>query len=637
MKSNITRYFLSFFLFLICISCTDNDLDSDTNDSGVISFKVEMNSEAGTKATEPGDDLLNENKINRLDVIFFNGESIVLYPAQSDLTYNSTSKVLTIKISNTNYNLFNGTTSYKRLVFANLSLPRSALEGKTYSQIRALVAQSDFTSSPQPDFLMDFTDNTTLSFAHPVLGIANLKRAAVKIRTSIKRLDAPTGYTALKSEVQFINYLDKTSLTDGAPYNAVIGTDYKSKAYTQIGMPAELFNPKVINFLTYENDWTYDRQREPYLRVKVRWKKNSDNTEFDGYYKAPFSYLNSPNINDGLAYKLLRNTIYDIGFNISGLGSTDPENPETIASNFTLKDWTSKEILASFLQFNYMVVHELFVNLYNKNYREIGYSSSLPIEVVNISATCDEYDINGNKTTRTYVSGNPEFPSVVVDPSTMKLKVTSTIPINYVPKKITFTVRTIGVVQITQQVVINQYPPIYVTATQSTDTNAGATNGTANFPNGGSGQTNFNFFKITTVVPTDNIYKTGDPRQYNGSVMTSRTDIEGNNLRSPQFIIASQRGITYEYNYSTAQGRCQTYQELPYARGKWRIPTKAEIMLIDLIQDDSNSAVKRLLIGPKYWSALMYDYYDFTNNVFTSTNSNGTAFIRCVTDTWDIP
>lgn len=155
MKSNITRYFLSFFLFLICISCTDNDLDSDTNESGVISFKVEMNSEAGTKATEPGDDLLNENKINRLDVIFFNGESIVLYPAQSDLTYNSTSKVLTIKISNTNYNLFNGTTSYKRLVFANLSLPRSALEGKTYSQIRALVAQSDFTSSPQPDFLMD--------------------------------------------------------------------------------------------------------------------------------------------------------------------------------------------------------------------------------------------------------------------------------------------------------------------------------------------------------------------------------------------------------------------------------------------------------------------------------------------------
>ncbi|MGL5691273.1 MAG: hypothetical protein ACRDD8_10710, partial [Bacteroidales bacterium] len=371
-------------------------------------------------------------------------------------------------MSNSNYQLFNGTTSYKRVVFANLPMDRSLLEGKTYSQIRALVAQSDFTLNQQPDFIMEFTDNTTLAFAHPVLATANLKRAAVKIRTSIKRLDAPTGYTALKAEVQFTNYLDKTALTDGAPYVATIGADYKTKAYAQIGMPAEVFDPKVISFLTYENDWTYDRQREPFIRVKVRWKRNSDNTEFDGYYKAPFSYLNSPNINDGLAFKLLRNTIYDIGFNISGLGSSDPENPETIASNFTLKDWTSKEILASFLQFNYMVVHELVVSLYNKNYREIGYSSSLPVEIVNISATCDEYDINGNKTTKTYVVGNQEFPTVVADPSVMKIKVTSMIPINYVPKKITFTVRTVGVVQITQQVVINQYPPIYVTATQST-------------------------------------------------------------------------------------------------------------------------------------------------------------------------
>ncbi|MGL4780398.1 MAG: fimbrial protein, partial [Bacteroidales bacterium] len=349
MKSNVTRYFLALILFLVCVSCADTDFDGNTQESDTISFKVETNSATETRATEPGDDLLNENKIDRLDVIFFNGETNVLYPTQDQLTFNPTTKVLTIKVSNSKYQLFNGTTSYKRVVFANLPLDRTLLEGKTYSQIRALVAQSDFTLSQQPDFIMEFTDNTTLAFAHPVLATANLKRAAVKVRTSIKRLDAPTGYTALKAEVQFTNYLDKTTLTDGAPYVAVIGVDYKTKAYTQIGMPAEAFDPKVISFLTYENDWTYDRQREPFIRVKVRWKKNSDNTEFDGYYKAPFSYLNSPNINDGLAFKLLRNTIYDIGFNISGLGSSDPENPETIASNFTLKDWTSKEILASFL------------------------------------------------------------------------------------------------------------------------------------------------------------------------------------------------------------------------------------------------------------------------------------------------
>ncbi|MGL5730808.1 MAG: hypothetical protein ACRCX5_06775, partial [Bacteroidales bacterium] len=201
-------------------------------------------------------------------------------------------------------------------------------------------------------------------------------------------------------------------------------------------------------------------------------------------------------------------------------------------------------------------------------------------------------------------------------------------------KYISFTVSTIGATVINQQVVINQYPPIYVTATQSTDLNAGATNGTANNPGGAPGQTNFNFFKISTVVQTGNQYFVGDPRQFNSGVMTTRTDLQGNNLRSPQFIIASQRGITQSYSYSLSQGRCQTYQELPYARGNWRIPTMAEILLIQQIQMDTNSAIKKLLIGPAYWSAYQYAYYDFINGVFTYGSSNSSAYIRCVTDTW---
>ncbi|MGL5729590.1 MAG: fimbrial protein, partial [Bacteroidales bacterium] len=157
MKSNVTRYFLALILFLVCVSCADTDFDGNTQESDTISFKVETNSATETRATEPGDDLLNENKIDRLDVIFFNGETNVLYPTQDQLTYNPTTKVLTIKVSNSNYQLFNGTTSYKRVVFANLPMDRSLLEGKTYSQIRALVAQSDFTLSQQPDFIMEFT------------------------------------------------------------------------------------------------------------------------------------------------------------------------------------------------------------------------------------------------------------------------------------------------------------------------------------------------------------------------------------------------------------------------------------------------------------------------------------------------
>lgn len=636
MKSGI-KYILLSLLTIGFISCVvETELEGERDTGKTIHFIVQT--DAGeTKATESGDGALNENKIQTIDVLFYNGETQVFYPSNTQVSIDAVTNKVTIRIPSSSLFLFNNTTNYKMVVLANLNLTPRALNGMTYTQMRQTVSNANFTGSlhPQTNFLMDGTVNTVLSFNSPILPTVSLSRAAVKIRTSINQAQA-VGYTPVSAKVKLMNYIDKTSLTSELPYNSTIA-DFKSTIYRDLAIPG-VTNISTNPFYTFESDWSFARQKEPYLIVEMIWKNNTTLVEEPYYYKVPFNYLNSPDLSSGLSFKLLRNTIYDIGLNINGLGSKKPEEPRSIQSNFTIINWKDKTVLASFIKFDYMFVHELSVKMYNINTRSIGYTSNLPIEILNIKASCEEYDTSGNKTIRNYTSTDPQFPRITVDAINSKIDITSSIPINYVPKTITFSVRTIGSTVITQAVTIIQYPPIYVTALWSTDTKAGSTDSvTSNNPNGASGQQNFNLFKITTVVPTDDVNKVGDPRQYSGSTMTTRTDVDGNNICSPQFVIASQRGITSEYTYSVAQNRCKQYQELPYVRGKWRIPTKAEIMLFEAIQDDPNSAVKRLLIGQRYWSAYIYQYYDFVNNLFININQNSTAYIRCITDTWDLP
>lgn len=628
MKSGIQ--YLLLFLAIGLVSCV---AEADpTIESGMsVTFEVQTDVEGETKATEPGEEALNENKIQTVDVLFYNGETQVFYPDNTLTSFDAGTNKVTIHIPSSARPLFNNITSYKMVVLANLNLTPRVLDGMTYTQMRQSISNADFTGSsyPQTNFLMDGTVSTVLSFNNAVLPTVSLGRAAVKIRTSILQAQVP-GYTPVSAKVKLMNYLDKTSLTSGLPYSSSVA-DFKSTIYRDLSIPG-VTTTTTNPFYTFESDWTLSRPKEPYLIVEMIWKNNSTQVQEPYYYKVPFNYLNSPDIASGLAFKLNRNTIYDIGLNVDKLGSKKPDEPKSVQSNFTIKNWTDKTVLARFEQFDYLVVHELYVNMYNINQRSIGYTSSLPIEIVDVKASCIGYDIDGIPVDINYVSGNPEFPTFTI--SATSINITSTVPINYVPKKITFTVRTVGGL-LSQYVTVYQFPPIYVTAQAST--------GSSN-----PGHDNLNLFKITTIVPFDDIYKIGDPRQYNGSVMTSRVDVEGNNIRSPQFVIASQLGVSSNsLKYADAQQRCLNYQEsvflspsgtYTYPQGKWRIPTKAEIMLIDKIQDDPNSAIKKLMISSSFWSAFMYEYYNFSTNVFQTGSANsGGAKVQCITDTWDLP
>lgn len=116
--------------------------------------------------------------------------------------------------------------------------------------------------------------------------------------------------------------------------------------------------------------------------------------------------------------------------------------------------------------------------------------------------------------------------------------------------------------------------------------------------------------------------------------------------------------------YTTAENRCDKYFEGEYGmdgdytehfvsglskgkpiwrsrtvkkrfkyKGRWRIPTVAELAYVDKIQDQVGSAVKSLLFGQYYWTAQTGMAYNFTSN---SLSSQPGASVRCIFDTYKV-
>ncbi|MCF0174631.1 MAG: hypothetical protein HUJ95_04740 [Bacteroidales bacterium] len=138
--------------------------------------------------------------------------------------------------------------------------------------------------------------------------------------------------------------------------------------------------------------------------------------------------------------------------------------------------------------------------------------------------------------------------------------------------------------------------------------------------------------------------------------ITAQTTIEteeNNWLISPKFILASQRGANSISTYSgaanesnNAKQNCASYWEkvneiqpdgtvleVLYPSGTWRVPTRAEMMMLDVMQNLKKALVKKVLEGGCYFNAanpLGTSYYYIMMDPRTK-QSSPTA-VRCVHD-----
>lgn len=162
--------------------------------------------------------------------------------------------------------------------------------------------------------------------------------------------------------------------------------------------------------------------------------------------------------------------------------------------------------------------------------------------------------------------------------------------------------------------------------------------------------TNPNRYVVSvSSLTADAQYIIGDPRSKTVSLPTGTINTDDNghaltfyyptittndalNMISPQFMFASSYGGCPDSNMAqdVAARRCATYQEDGYPAGRWRVPTKAEIMYAT--QLSAWGIIPALFSsGMRYWSAQgLIQVND--NSVQDYSGSSG--LVRCVYDTW---
>lgn len=104
---------------------------------------------------------------------------------------------------------------------------------------------------------------------------------------------------------------------------------------------------------------------------------------------------------------------------------------------------------------------------------------------------------------------------------------------------------------------------------------------------------------------------------------------ENNQLVAPAFMIASQLGTVTNQDFDSAKKHCKEYAEKSLAEqvyDDWRLPTMAELEIIDRYQNTDGSVIDEVLSGKYYWAASGTAYE-------TKKGSDGTktkAYIRCI-------
>lgn len=359
----ISKYFAMCAIALLGLantSCMSDDIESTAacNYSVVLEYKVGGSATetraAVTRAetTEVGNEDLNENKINRLDLFVFDatGKLVKSLPLTDASVQGSP------------------TTEYKHKKLESDQLKRSEITGNTLylvanldnisgittlGELKAATINKAATFNPkakQTSFVMDAKMEETKQIVNGTIHIQfQLKRALAKIRLNVQddkgNAVAPTAYAC-----QLIHYAaDGAILAEGNSTNNALNTD--AAASSKVTAPAVTQDNKAV-FYSYANSWIdktknpyevepIDAEKQTYILLKAKYKGT------DYFYKVPvnkrlFEGNDATTIdwaNYEPLYRLDRNTIYDVTATVDREGGSDPEHPAELKVLPTVLPW----------------------------------------------------------------------------------------------------------------------------------------------------------------------------------------------------------------------------------------------------------------------------------------------------------
>lgn len=356
----ISKYFAMCAIALLGLantSCMSDDIESTAacDYSVVLEYKVggsATETRAATRAeTEVGNEILNENQINRLDLFVFKPDGSRV----KQVTFNSAD----VKGS--------PTTEYKHKELTSKELTRSDIDGNVlylvanldnWGNINNLADLQKATinqattfqyNQKQSAFVMDakmlkrevVTGKIHLKF--------QLKRALAKIRLNVQD-DKGNTVDPTKYACQLIHYAaDGAILAEGTSTNNALNTE--AAASSKVTAPAVTQDNKAV-FYSYANSWI-DKTKKPYKEEPIDVNKQTYillKAKYNGkdyFYKVPVN-KRLYEVNDAATtdwtkyeplYRLDRNTIYDVTAKVDREGGSDPEHPAELKVLPTVLPW----------------------------------------------------------------------------------------------------------------------------------------------------------------------------------------------------------------------------------------------------------------------------------------------------------
>lgn len=418
---------------LSAVGCADSvDLPGSEENLRDGYINITLRSSKLTRATEPGMDTYNENRIETAVLLFYPDDGT----AGSEETYRPTVSQVFTRIGETSSatlhvvltdpekkRLFgdDGTKTCRVNVFSNL--PPSVIENitpeTTADAIKKMTVSSPFEKPTAPEsFVMDGMGKVSLSSdGKSASGTVDLQRAASKITLSIR---VPATITTGEGEDEVVWYSQRNNMTaaisNGVKVSSVVPSNHANEDDDYYSLPTQKGTengprslvlkdgasaddvtgyPYVVEvpFYTYPNSWeeNADETHRTFLTLMVPWREGADGSYRTSYYQVPVNRETS----------ISRNVSYNVNLNLGVLGSFVPDEPfDLVECSYTAVDWSEEQIDVTISDYRYLVIDTDYYVLNNEPSISIPVYSSHPVTVTNVTATYYRYNVTaqGNET-----------------------------------------------------------------------------------------------------------------------------------------------------------------------------------------------------------------------------------------------
>lgn len=690
MKKHGLVYSMVALLAVLLPACTaDDDLAPAVKPAEGLTITLETPGVLSRATTEPGSDILNENTISQAQLLIFNSDGSRTPDGYRSLEFTDgkTEAVIATGDWKNDARLFDKGPDEMYDIYVVANAHEGSISLKDVTTLDGLLnavdedvdvwkmENADIASEPKYTGKRFAMSGVSRSFApnskdDECTISVQMERLAAKVEVNITFSDefnekfTPTGfYSSLRNYATRGLWRSDKEVNLKNTDRGIAGNGADDPMVAALEKNFEAGTAKLVLY-TYPTNWGGDVLQETFVLLNMPGLYTEEGAasgelEESNYYKIPVR------LGDVAAHQLHRNTIYRVNVKIDRMGQPQVDKPVELKPAYEVIPWTRVTIDVDGGNLNYLELlkDEIIMKNIDKS-PEQYFTSSSPV-----TASITEvyyYDKYGAKQTipesdhsRYGISASPESGNFG------NLTVNSNIPENNGIRYIKVTV-TNGQ-ELSKEFTVKQYPLEYIVTVPgyySYRTDFGST-----YEEKGTGKVSDNYFSSKVYYEGDRwddegIYTYRWPNYgsepslgtYSGSQsnnnmyfvrITKTSDKyvlsvpavdeygytddspENNQLVAPAFMIASQLGTVYPQSFPSAKEHCKQYAEKSIAGEvyeDWRLPTEAELEIIDRYQNTNGSVIDEVLARRYYWAASGTAYVTMNGDQGSASN----AYIRCI-------